>query len=47
MLIYKYLQSIYNKKKKFYLNNFGDHTRDFTYISDVCEIMFKLSKKRK
>ena len=47
MLIYKYLQSIYNKRKKFYLNNFGDHTRDFTYISDVCEIMFKLSKKRK
>ena len=32
MLVYKYLQSIYNKKKKFYLNNFGDHTRDFTYI---------------
>ena len=47
MLIYKYLQSIYNKRKKFYLNNFGDHTRDFTYIRDVCEIMFKLIKKRK
>ena len=46
MLVYKYLESIFNKKKIFYLNNFGNHTRDFTYIKDVCEIMFKfLSKK--
>ena len=48
MLVYKYLESIFNKKKIFYLNNFGNHTRDFTYIKDVCEIMFKfLSKKNK
>ena len=46
MLVYKYLESIFNKKKIFYLNNFGNHTRDFTYIKDVCEILFKfLSKK--
>ena len=46
MLVYKYLQSIFNKRKKFYLNNYGNHTRDFTYIKDVCEIMYKLLKKR-
>ncbi len=46
MLVYQYLQSIYNKKKTFYLNNFGNHTRDFTYIRDVCEIMFKLLNKK-
>ena len=46
MLVYKYLQSIFNKKKKFYLNNYGNHTRDFTYIKDVCEIMYKLLKRR-
>ena len=45
MLVFKYLQSIFNKKKKFYLNNYGNHTRDFTYIKDVCEIMYKLLKK--
>jgi len=46
MLVYKYLQSIFNKNKKFYLNNYGNHTRDFTYIKDVCEIMYKLLKSR-
>ena len=46
MLVYKYLQSIFNKNKKFYLNNYGNHTRDFTYIKDVCEIMYKLLKRR-
>jgi len=46
MLVYQYLQSIFNKKKIFFLNNFGNHTRDFTYITDVCEIMFKLLKKK-
>ena len=46
MLVYKYLQSIYNKRKKFYLNNYGNHTRDFTYIKDVCETMYKLLRKR-
>jgi len=46
MLVYKYLQSIFNKNKKFYLNNYGNHTRDFTYIKDVCEIMYKLLRRR-
>jgi len=45
MLIYKYLKSIFNKKEKFYLNNYGNHTRDFTYISDVNKILFSLLKK--
>ena len=46
MLIYQYLGSIFNKKKIFYLNNFGNHTRDFTYIKDVCEIMYKTLNKK-
>ena len=46
MLIYKYLASIYDNKKKFYLNNFGNHTRDFTYIKDVIEILYKLFTKK-
>ena len=43
MLIYKMINA-YNKKKIFYLNNFGNHSRDFTYIDDVVQIIFKLSK---
>ena len=30
------------KNSKFYLNNYGNHTRDFTYICDVTEILYKL-----
>ena len=45
MLIYKYLRSIFNKREKFYLNNYGNHTRDFTYINDVNKILFSLLKK--
>ena len=29
-------------KKIFYLNNFGNHTRDFTYIGDVVKILKNL-----
>jgi len=49
MFMMKYLTSSYNSSKKFYLNNFGNHTRDFTYINDVCEIIKKLilSKNKK
>ena len=49
MFMMKYLTSSYDSNKKFYLNNFGNHTRDFTYIEDVCKIMKKLisSKKKK
>ena len=31
-----------NKKKIFYLYNYGNHTRDFTYIGDVIQILNKL-----
>ena len=34
-------------KKVFYLNNFGKHVRDFTYIDDVINIILKLSKFNK
>ena len=33
-------------KKIFYLNNFGNHLRDFTYIGDVVTIVDKLIKKK-
>ena len=42
MFMMKYLTSSYNKKINFYLNNFGKHTRDFTYILDACKIISKL-----
>ena len=42
MFMMKYLNSTYNLSKKFYLNNFGKHTRDFTYIGDVCQIIKKI-----
>ena len=42
MFMMKYLASCYNRNKKFYLNNFGNHTRDFTYIQDVCNLVEKL-----
>ena len=32
-------------KKPFYLNNYGNHLRDFTYIGDVVEAVGKLMKK--
>ncbi len=32
------------KKKKFYLNNNGNHFRDFTYIKDVISLIIKLRK---
>lgn len=32
--------------KIFYINNFGNHMRDFTYIGDVCKILNSLIKKR-
>ena len=49
MFMMKYLTSSFNSSKKFYLNNFGNHIRDFTYINDVCEIIKKiiLSKNKK
>ena len=45
MLILKYLD--YAKKNKtLYLNNSGNHWRDFTYIDDVTKILSKLIQKK-
>jgi len=41
MVILKMINAIY-KKTNFYLNNNGNHFRDFTYIEDVTKIMEKL-----
>ena len=35
----------FKEKKIFYLNNFGNHSRDFTYIEDVVKILILLIKK--
>ena len=32
----KIFESSYDKKLIF-LNNFGEHTRDFTYVGDACK----------
>jgi len=45
MFVMKYLDSFFNKKK-FFLNNKGEHYRDFTYIRDVVSLIVKLSKKK-
>ncbi len=44
MLIYKLL-NCYEKKKIFYLNNKGNHTRDFTFVEDAVLIIFQLINK--
>ena len=45
MFLIKYLNASYNKKI-FYLNNYGDHIRDFTYINDVTNLIIELRKKK-
>lgn len=45
MLILKYLNASINNKK-FFLNNFGNHYRDFTYINDVVKIINLLIQKK-
>jgi len=45
MLIIKYIIAAI-KKNKFYLNNFGNHFRDFTYVDDVVENILILTKKK-
>tara|TARA_B100000963_G_scaffold353592_1_gene368573 strand:- start:3783 stop:4757 length:975 start_codon:yes stop_codon:yes gene_type:complete len=45
MLIFKYLKSNL-ENKKFYLNENGEHYRDFTYIDDVIKILTNLKKIR-
>lgn len=44
MLLIKFFNHA-NTKKKFLVNNSGNHYRDFTYIRDVNKILFKLLKK--
>ena len=46
LVINKLIESFY-KNKVFYLNNFGRHMRDFTYIDDVVNIIIKLTKYKK
>ena len=45
MLLLKLLQS-QKKNKNIYLNNKGNHYRDFTYINNVNIILDKLMKKK-
>ena len=45
MFLMKYLNA-YKKNRIFYLNNFGKHVRDFTYIKDVINIMINLKFKK-
>lgn len=44
MFIFKLLDCFY-KKKVFKLNNYGNHTRDFTYINDAVDIVLKIKVK--
>ena len=44
MLILKFLDYA-KKNKKFLVHNYGNHSRDFTYISDVVNILNKLKNK--
>ena len=46
MMMMKYIDCFY-KNKLFYLNNYGNHSRDFTYIGDVVNILYLLLKKQK
>ena len=45
MFLFKLFKSIKNKEK-FYLNNFGNHRRDFTYIKDLVDVLLKLMQKK-
>ena len=45
MFFFKLFKS-FHSKKKFKLNNNGNHERDLTHIDDVCEILFRLIKAK-
>ncbi len=45
MFLFKLFKA-FKTNKKFYLNNYGNHLRDFTYIGDVVEIINKLLIKK-
>jgi UDP-glucuronate 4-epimerase len=44
MFLLKLFNASFNKKK-FYLNNYGKHKRDFTYISDATNAVYELINK--
>ncbi len=50
MAMYKFTKNILNNKP-IYLNNFGKHSRDFTYIDDcvdsICLLIQKIKKQKK
>lgn len=46
MFLFKLLKA-YKTKKLFYLNNKGNHLRDFTYIDDVVKIIIKIMNLNK
>ena len=46
MFLFKLLKA-YKSNNTFYLNNFGNHLRDFTYIGDIIKILNKLIKLNK
>ena len=46
MFYSKIFESAYYKKKLF-INNYGKHIRDFTYIGDVNKILYKILKSNK
>ena len=46
MFMLKYLQFLFFNKPNFYLYNYGNHFRDFTYIKDVTKIIDKLINKK-
>jgi UDP-glucuronate 4-epimerase len=45
MFLFKLFKSIC-LKKKFFLNNYGNHDRDFTYIDDAVNAIVKILKKK-
>ncbi len=45
MFLFKLFKAIKNKEK-FFLNNFGNHKRDFTYVNDLVDILIKLMVKK-
>jgi UDP-glucuronate 4-epimerase len=45
MFIHKLLDAC-KKKNIFYLNNYGKHLRDFTYVKDVIQLILKINKKK-
>ena len=46
MFLFKYFNSFFNNKL-FFLNNSGNHDRDFTYVNDVITVLFKLMSNYK